>query len=110
VNSAEFMNDYEPFKRTDGMHELHNATLTWLGANGIDSKNIPMGKPMSYADGKLTCRVYMLDENGRTINCDPTTPHDRPELVTVTRTFDIAIEPPDDVAEWLLPKCETCGR
>jgi len=33
-----------------------------------------------------------------------------PTVARETVTYTITVPPPPDVATWLLPRCETCGR
>jgi|SRR6185369_9272053 len=103
ANKTLFGKDGKPLH---GWHDLHARLLVWLDANGIDTSLIPMEPAMSYADGKLTTLIRMDPGDGKAL----LDPMQEAGLITVTRTFDVT-EPPDaDIAEWLLPKCETCGR
>lgn len=79
----------------------------WFRANGVDPNRLPMDPRASIADGQLTFRQTVPGPDGTGDRIDPA---DRNSLLYEVVTVPIAIEPPFDVAEWLRPKCPTCGR
>lgn len=60
---------------------------------------------MSLTDGVLTTLVWQRGSNGQQLIAPSGN-----EIERTTRTFPITIEPPADVAAWLMPRCPTCGR
>lgn len=74
----------------------------WLRANGIDPARTPMNPDASVADGQLTLR-QKIQRNGRDVVVGG-------EIPTETVTVPLLVAPSRDVADWLAPKCPTCGR
>lgn len=84
--------------------DFRREVCTWLEANGIQPRTTPMDPVASIADGMLTLR-QKVQRNGHDV-LDPTGDGVLTEVVTVP----VIVEPTPDVAEWLRPKCRTCGR
>jgi hypothetical protein len=74
----------------------------WLTANGIDPHRTPMNPDATVADGRLTLR-QKIQRDGRDVVVGG-------EVPTETVTVPLRVAPPPDIADWLGPKCETCGR
>lgn len=77
----------------------------WLTANGVNPSRIPMWATPSIADGKLTIQ-RKVERNGR----DVLDPSGAMGVLTETVSVPLLVEPPPDIAEWLAPRCPTCGR
>lgn len=88
------------------MEELLGHVLDWLTANDIDPKRIPVDPHMTLDGDQLTTDQKVLGANGR----DQIDPGDPNRIVRETVTYTITVPPPADVANWLLPRCPTCGR
>lgn len=88
------------------MEELYGHVLDWLAANGIDAKRIPTDPHMTLVGDQLTTDRKVLGANGR----DQIDPRDPLRIARETVTCTITVPPPPDVANWLLPRCPTCGR
>jgi hypothetical protein len=77
----------------------------WLRLNDIEPNHVPAYERPTYADGKLTLRMRLLDANGK--------PQYTPAgdgLLEHTVTLPVEVPPTDDVLLWLAPRCPTCGR
>lgn len=85
--------------------ELRNNVCTWLKANGIDPRRIPDNAYISLADDRLTTEEFLFDTDGK-VQMVP----GGHESARTTATYTITVPPPADVAEWLRPRCPTCGR
>jgi hypothetical protein len=83
--------------------ELREHILAWLEANGIDYRDIPAEPQMSLTDGTLTTLVRQRGSGGQLLIVGD-------YIENTTATFPITVEPPADVAAWLMPRCPTCGR
>lgn len=77
----------------------------WLRANGIDPARTPIHCDASIADGMLTIR-QKVQRDGRDV-FDPADPN---RILEETVTVPVVVEPSPDIAEWLRPRCPTCGR
>lgn len=86
--------------------DLRGHVLEWLRANEIDLRRIPADPHMTLVGDQLTTDEKLQNANGED-QIAPDLP-DRVQRKTVTYT--ISVPPPPDVAEWLLPRCPTCGR
>jgi hypothetical protein len=86
--------------------ELRDQVVAWLRANDINPKDIPPLPFMSLAGDRLTTQTFVRDAAGNRV-LDPA---HRDQLALTSRTFTITTPPPADVAEWLRPRCRTCGR
>lgn len=89
--------------RTD--QELREHVLEWLRTNDIDPRDIPEDAYVTYAGDQLTTDLWVRNADGR-LQFAP----GMRELARTTGTFPISVSPPADVAEWLRPRCPTCGR
>jgi hypothetical protein len=87
------------------LDELRGAVLAWLRANDIEPNNIPPDPTMTLDGDQLTTDVYMLGEKGQKLIAPG-----QDALQRTVATFTITVPPPPDVAEWLRPRCPTCGR
>lgn len=85
--------------------ELRGHVLDWLRANEIDPNRIPANPCMTLVGDQLTTDEHVYSETGK-IQLAPGTD----EVARTTKTYTITAPPPPDVAEWLLPRCSTCGR
>lgn len=85
--------------------ELWKNVLAWLRANGIRPEDIPTDPTMTIDGERLTTDVFMRGSEGQKLF----TP-DGMGLERATRTYTISVPAPPDVAEWLRPRCPTCGR
>jgi hypothetical protein len=95
-------------KHTDQHHDdLVHDVITWFRANDVDTSRLPRDPDASIANGQLTFRQHVLSELTHTPMLDPEKPN---QLATKVVTVPLLVEPPPDVAEWLRPKCPTCGR
>jgi hypothetical protein len=92
--------------RIDDDAEFREAVCVWLRANGLNPNDIPAGACPSIADGQITVGTWVRGENGGLL-MDPADPN-YPLRRTVT--VPLVEEPTGDVAEWLKPRCPTCGR
>jgi hypothetical protein len=84
--------------------EFRQEICTWLEANGISPRSTPMNPDASIANGTLTIR-QKVQRDGRDV-LDSTGYGILSEVVSVP----VIVEPSPAVAEWLRPKCPTCGR
>jgi hypothetical protein len=84
--------------------EFRREICAWLRANGVDPARTPMDPYASVADGVLTIRQKVSRE-GR----DVVLPGGLGVLAE-TITVPVVVAPDARVAEWLLPRCPTCGR
>ena len=87
--------------------EFRQLVCDWFRANGVDTRRLPMNPDASIADGQLTFRRVLWSEPTQTPMIDPGDPL---SILTEVVTVPLVTEPPPDVAEWLRPKCPTCGR
>lgn len=92
-------------RRVNGSDVLRQHVLDWLTANGVETRDVPGNPYASVNDGVLTIDMWMRGEDGQQV-FKP----DADELMRATETFPVVVKPPVDVAEWLMPRCETCGR
>lgn len=74
----------------------------WLAANGIDPGRTPMNPDATIVDGQLTLR-QKIQRGGRAVVHGG-------QVATETVTVPLLVAPPPDIADWLGPKCPTCGR
>ena len=79
----------------------------WFRANGVDPARLPADPHASIANGQLTFRRAVLSELTGTRQIDPADPL---RLLTEVVTVPVVVEPSFDIAEWLRPKCPSCGR
>lgn len=86
---------------------LYRNVLAWLAANGIDAHRIPADPHMTLVGDQLTTDQKVRNAAGYD-QVDPGS--DPPRIARETVTYTITVPPPADVAAWLLPRCETCGR
>lgn len=82
--------------------DFRNEICEWLIANGIDPNRTPMNPDASIVDGQLTLR-QKIQRDGRDVVVWG-------EIPTETVTVPLIAAPPPDIADWLGPKCPTCGR
>lgn len=87
--------------------QFRERVCAWLTANGVDPGNTPVDADPSIADGQLTLRQWVTGPNGHGRVIDPSDPN---RLLTKTITVPLLVEPEGDVAEWVRPRCPTCGR
>lgn len=90
----------DPIEDEDFRREI----CDWLQANGISPRETPAEPHASIANGQITI-LHKVQRNG----CDVINPT-RDGVVTETITMPLLVEPSPDVAEWLRPRCPTCGR
>jgi uncharacterized protein YfaT (DUF1175 family) len=84
---------------------LRQHVIDWLAANGINANLIPRDPYMTLVGDQLTTDEQVRNAAGHK-QLDPVTEQVARKIVTYT----ITVPPPPDVAEWLLPRCPTCGR
>lgn len=89
-----------------GHDNLRAHVLEWLQSNDINPSRIPADPHMTLVGDQLTTDEKLQDANGR----DQIAPDLPDRIQRKTVTYTIAVPPPSDVAEWLLPRCPTCGR
>jgi hypothetical protein len=77
----------------------------WLRDNGIDPKHVAADARATLVDGHVTLVMKVRGPNGHDV-IDP----EGLGALMETKTFPVAVPPPPLVAEWLAPKCPTCGR
>jgi len=77
----------------------------WLRLNGINPHHVPHDERPTYADGKLTLRMKLLNDKGKQ-QFDPS----GDGVLTHAVTVPVEVPPTDDVLLWLAPRCPTCGR
>jgi hypothetical protein len=95
-------------EHTDEHHDLLvRSVIAWFRANGVDARHLPRDSHASIADGRLTFRRFVLSELTGTPMLDPVESN---RLATEVVTVPLLVEPSPDVAEWLRPKCPTCGQ
>jgi hypothetical protein len=84
--------------------DFRREVCDWLRANNIDPRVVPVEPNLSVADGRITllCKVQ---RDGR----DVIAPNGY-EVLTETVTVPLLVAPEGDVAEWVRPRCPTCGR
>lgn len=87
-------------------NELRKQVAAWLSANGLDPNDVPAYGTVTVADGQITTEVFVRNERGKLV-CEPGDPM-RPAHRTVQAP--LLVEPNAAVAEWLRPRCPTCGR
>jgi hypothetical protein len=88
--------------RTDD--EFRREVCDWLRANGLDPRAIPAQPHASIADGQITL-LRKVQRDGHDV-IDQT----GYDVLKETITVPLLVEPTPDIAEWLRPKCPTCGR
>lgn len=88
------------------MDTLREHVIAWLAANGIDVKRIPTDPHMTLDGDQLTTDQKVQNAAGHD-QIDPATSN---TIARATVTYTITVPPPPDVANWLLPRCPTCGR
>lgn len=86
--------------------EYREAICEWLRANDIDPNLCPIEGRASVADGQITVDLHLLNDKGR----KQLDPNHEDRLATRTVTVPLKVEPAGLVLEWLMPRCETCGR
>jgi hypothetical protein len=94
-----------PNKDLSTLDNLRQHVIDWLADNGIDANYIPPDPHMTLVGDQLTTDEQVRNAAGRK-QIDPATE----AIARKTVTYTITVPPPPDVAEWLLPKCPTCGR
>lgn len=96
----------ESFDRP-GFHgpPIRTQVCDWLRANGIDPNYVARDARASLADGQLTIVMKVRGPEG----CDVIAPEGN-DVLKETKTFPVIVPPPPLIAEWLAPKCPTCGR
>jgi hypothetical protein len=106
------MTDHNPHNRDVDLDEpgpagasLRTLVCDWFRANGINPAHVPSEARASLVDGQVTLLMKVRGPNGHDV-IDPS----GFELLKETKTFPVAVPPPPLVAEWLAPKCPTCGR
>jgi hypothetical protein len=82
--------------------DFRREVCDWFRANGLDPKTLPAQPQASITDGQLTS-LRKVQRNG----CDVI---HQGELLVETVTVPLVVEPSPDIAEWLRPRCPTCGR
>lgn len=85
--------------------ELRAHVVEWLRANEIQPEDIPPDPTMTIDGDRLTTDVHMRGSEGQKLFTT-----DGMALERTTRTYTISVPAPPDVAEWLRPRCPTCGR
>lgn len=83
-------------------HDFRREVCAWLVANGIEPARTPTDPHASIADGRITL-LQKVQRGGRDLVMWG-------EAVKEAVTVPLLVEPSHDVAEWLRPKCPTCGR
>lgn len=107
------MSDYNPQNAEDGDFDqpgphglsVRKLVCDWLRANGIDPAHVAADARATMVDGKVTLVMKVRGPNG----CDVISP-DPLDVLKETKTYPVTVPPPPLVAEWLAPKCPTCGR
>jgi hypothetical protein len=107
------MTDHDPQNREDesfdqpGFHgpPIREQVCDWLRANGINPAHVPADARASMVDGKVTLVMKVRGPNGRDVIAP-----DGDSVLKETRTFPVTVPPPPLIAQWLAPKCPTCGR
>lgn len=89
--------------RTDD--DFRGELCDWFRANGVDPDTVPVEPAASIANGQLTLLRKVHRDGSDVIH--PTKPN---EILTETVTVPLVQLPTPDIAEWLRPRCETCGR
>jgi hypothetical protein len=84
---------------------LRTHIIDWLTANGINANHVPFDPYASITDGDLTIDMKVRSANDHDV-VDPL----RDKIMRTTKTFPITVQPPADVADWLMPRCTSCGR
>lgn len=89
--------------------DFRTKVCAWFRANGLDPARLPMESNASIADGRITTlrKVGRPGEHGRLV--DVLNPNGDGVLVE-TVTVPLLVEPDAEIAEWLRPRCPTCGR
>lgn len=85
---------------------LRTHIIDWLAANGINAAHVPEDPYASITDGVLTIDMKVRSANDHDV-IDPGKPN---EILRTTKTFPVIVQPPADVADWLMPRCTNCGR
>lgn len=91
-------------------HAFRREVCDWLRANGVDPDRTPLHPNASVSDGQLTIlrKVGRPGEHGRLVDVrDPADPN---RVLDEIITVPVVVQPSFDVAEWLRPRCPTCGR
>lgn len=86
--------------------DFRQQVCAWLTANNIDPDRIPMNCRISTTSDTITYPRTVLGPDGHAQR-DPKDPN---QVLTETVTAPLLKGPPPEVAEWLRPKCPTCGR
>ncbi|GIF08678.1 hypothetical protein [Actinoplanes siamensis] len=87
--------------------DFRREVCDWFRANGVDPGRLRQDPQASIADGRLTFRRVVFRELTGTPMMDPAEPF---EPLTEVVTVPLVVQPSADIAEWLRPKCPTCGR
>lgn len=87
-----------------GDDDFRREVCDWLRANGVDPGTVPINPEASVADGQLTL-LRKVQRNGRDV-----VNHHELSVLTETVTVPVVVPPSPDIAEWLRPRCPTCGR
>lgn len=84
--------------------DFRQELIAWFRANDVNTKALPIEPNASIADGQLTFQSK-VQRNGRdVINASGD------DVLRETLSVPLLVEPSPDIAEWLRPKCPTCGR
>lgn len=83
---------------------LDQVLLPWLAANGIDAGRIPANATFTLAGDRLTTEMVTFGEDGTLVRDGAGAPLRR------IATFTVTVPMPGLVADWVKPKCPTCGR
>ncbi|MET0426284.1 MAG: hypothetical protein ABW046_20615 [Actinoplanes sp.] len=92
------------FDVPDVQGSIRTQVCDWMRANGINPAHVAADARASMVGGQVTLRMKVRGPNGR----DVIAPEN--EVLKETKTFPVTVPPPPLVAEWLAPKCPTCGR
>jgi hypothetical protein len=95
-------------KSIENDHQFQREVCDWFRANGVDPRRLPFDPNASIADGQLTF-VRKVGRPGKHGLVDVIAPGGF-DVLKETVTVPLLVEPPPDVAEWVRPKCPTCGR
>jgi len=73
--------------------------IAWLEANGVNDggRVVPYGERPTFADGRLTIRLYTLSAAGR-VQFDPGADD---KALTHSVTVPVVVQPDADVQTWL---------
>jgi hypothetical protein len=85
-------------------YDFLGEVCAWFRANGIEPKALPADPKASIANGQLTT-LAKVQHNGRDVLNET-----RDGVLIETITVPLIVDPSADVAEWLRPRCPTCGR